>query len=100
MEISDPEQWSSGDAAILQNHEAKGVREIGRLIIETPILHDYRASVEVRSLLSTEELEEIYGRLAVVDVDSSGIRFVRFWVDGPPGVPLEDQTATPAAEVC
>ena len=51
MEISDPEQCSSGDIAILQNQEAKKVREIGSLIFETPIQHDYEAGVEVRSLL-------------------------------------------------
>ena len=45
--------------------EAKQVRDIGSLIFETPIQHDYEAGVEVRSLLSTERLEEIDGRLAV-----------------------------------
>ena len=64
MEISDPEQSSSGDIAILQNQEAKKVRKIGGLIFETPIQHDYEAGLEVRSLLSTEELPEIDGRLA------------------------------------
>ena len=29
VEISDPEQWSSGDVAILQNQEAERVRETG-----------------------------------------------------------------------
>ena len=37
-------------------------RDIGSLIFETPIQHDYEAGVEVRSLLSTEQLEEIDGR--------------------------------------
>ena len=98
MEISDPEQWSFGDVAILQNQEAKRVREIGSLIVETPIQHDYEAGVEARSLLSTEELEEIDGRFTVVDVDSSGNRFIRFWVDGPPGVPMEELLHLPAEE--
>ena len=36
----------------------------------------------MRSLLSTEQLEEIDDRLAVTDVDpQSGTRYVRFWVD-------------------
>ena len=44
-----------------------------------------RKESEVRSLLSTEQLEEIGGRLAVVDVSpTSGRRVVRFWVDESP----------------
>ena len=77
MEISEPDQWSSGDVAILQNKEAKRVREIGSLIIDTRLQHDYYAGVEVRSLLSTEVMEEIDGRLAVIDVDSNQNRFVK-----------------------
>ena len=34
MEISDPEQWSCGDVAILQDQEAKRVREMGSLIFD------------------------------------------------------------------
>ena len=65
--------------------EAKKVRDIGSLIFETPIQHDYEAGVEVRSLHPTEQLEEVDGRLAVYDVDpSSGTRFVKFWVDEIP----------------
>ena len=61
------------------------MRDIGSLIFETPIRHDYEAGVEVRSLLSTEQLEEIDGRLAVLDVDPlTGTRFVKFWVDEVP----------------
>ena len=64
------------------------MRDIGSLIFETPIQHDYEAGVEVRSLLSTEQLEEVDDRLAVTDVDPhSGSRFVRFWVDE---IPLDD----------
>ena len=85
IDITDTEQWSAGDVAIIRNQEAKKVRDIGSLIFETPIQHDYEAGVEVRSLLPTEQLEEIDGRLAVLDVDpSSGTRFVRFWVDEIP----------------
>ena len=85
IDITNPEQWSAGDIAVLRNQEAKKVRDIGSLIFETPIQHNYEAGVEVRSLLSTEQLEEIDGRLAVTDVDpQSGTRFVRFWVDGIP----------------
>ena len=85
IDITDPEQWSAGDVAVIRNQEAKKVRDIGSLIFETPIQQNYEAGVEVRSLLPTEQLEEIDGRLAVLDVDpSSGTRFVRFWVDEIP----------------
>ena len=43
-------------------------------------------------------MEEIDGRLAVVDVDSHGNRFVRFWIDDPPGIPTEERTTPHAAE--
>ena len=82
IDITNPEQWSAGDIAALRNQEAKKVRDIGSLIFETPIQHNYEAGVELRSLLSIEHLEEIDGRLAVTDEDPhSGTRFVRFWVD-------------------
>ena len=90
MDITNPEQWSAGDIAVIRNQEAKRVREIGSLIFETPIQHDYEAGVDVRSLLSSEQLEEIDGRLAVTDVNpSTGASSVRFWVDE---VPLSDVT--------
>ena len=54
IDITNPEQWSAGDTAILRSQEAKRVRDIGSLIFETPIQHDYEAGVEVRSLLPTE----------------------------------------------
>ena len=55
------------------------------LKFETPTQHEYEEGVEVRSLLSSEQLEEIDGRLAVVDVSpTSGTRVVRFWVDESP----------------
>ena len=39
----------------------------------------------MRSLLPTEQLEEVDGRLAVLDIDPvSGTRFVKFWVDEVP----------------
>ena len=65
IDITDPEQWSAGDVAVFRNQEAKKVRDIGSLIFETPIQHDYEAGVEARSLLPTEQLEEVDGRLAV-----------------------------------
>ena len=90
MDITHPEQWSAGDVAVIRNQEAKKVRDIGSLIFKTPIQHDYEPGVEVRSLLSSEQLEEIDARLAVLDVNpSTGARFVRFWVDE---VPLSDVT--------
>ena len=88
IDITEPEEWSAGDIAVIRNQEAKRARDIGSLIFETPIQHDYEAGVEVRPLLSTEQLEEIDDRLAVTDVDpQSGTRFVRFWVDE---IPLDD----------
>ena len=67
------------------------MRGIGSLIFETPIQHDYETGVEVRSLLPTEQLEEIDGRLAILDVDpASGSRFVRFGVDEVPLSTLEE----------
>ena len=84
MDITNPEEWAAGDVAVIRNQEAKKVRDIGSLIFETPIQHDYEEGVEVRSLLSTEQLEEMDGRLAIVDTSpTSGMRVVRFWVDEP-----------------
>ena len=80
----------AGDAAVIRNQEAKKVRDIGSLIFETPIQNNYEAGVEVRSLLPSEQLEEVDGRLAVLDVDSSsGTRYVRFWVNE---IPLTTET--------
>ena len=76
--------------AILQNQESKRAREIGSLIFETSLQHDYEAGVEVRSLLSTEVMEEIDGRMAVTDVDPNGQRYVKFWIDAFPGSPREE----------
>ena len=85
IDITDPQQWAAGDVVVIRNQEAKKVRDIGSLIFETPIQHDYEAGVEVRSLLPTEQLEETDGRLAVLDIDPvTGTRFVRFWVDEIP----------------
>ena len=74
------------------------MRDIGNLISETPIQHDYEAGVEVRSLLSTERLEDMDGRLAVTDVDFNGNRFVKFWVDETPISPREERTTPPGDE--
>ena len=85
IDITNPQQWTAGDVAVVRNQEAKKVRDIGSLIFETPIQHDDEAGVEVRSLLPTEQLEETDGRLAVLDIDpTTGTRFVRFWVDEVP----------------
>ena len=82
MNITNPEEWAAGDVAVIRNQEAKKVRDIGSLIFDTPIQYDYEEGVEVRSLLSTEQLEEVEGRLAIVDTSpTSGRRVVRFWVD-------------------
>ena len=92
MDITNPEEWAAGDIAVIRNQEAKKVRDIGSLIFETPTQHDYEEGVEVRSLLSSEQLEEIDGRLAVVDTSpASGARVVRFWVDE---VPLQDESVS------
>ena len=85
VDVTNPQQWSAGDIAVIRNQEAKKVRDIGSLIFETPIQHDYEAGVEVRSLLPTQQLEEIDDRLAVLDIDpATGTRFVKFWVDTIP----------------
>ena len=65
------------------------MRDIGSLIFETPIQHDYEAGVEVGLLLPTERLEEMDGRLAVTDEDphTPGARYVKFWVDESPNTP-------------
>ena len=92
MDITHPDEWSEGDVAVIRNQEAKKVRDIGSLIFETPIQHDYEEGVEVRSLLASEQLEEIDGRLAIVDTSPAiGERVVRFWVDE---VPLLDESAS------
>ena len=46
IDITNPEQWAAADTAILRNQEAKQVKDIGSLIFETPVQHDYEASVE------------------------------------------------------
>ena len=94
IDITNPEQWSAGDIAVLRNQEAKRVRDIGSLIFEAPIQHHYEAGVEVRSLLSTEQLEEVDGHLAVTDEDphTPGTRFVRFWVDEVPISPEDSRS--------
>ena len=65
------------------------MRGIGSLIFETPIQHDYEVGAEARSLLPTERLEEINGRLAVTDENphNPGTRSVRVWVDEAPSSP-------------
>ena len=40
-----------------------------------------RLGVEVRALLSTEAVEEVDGWMAVTDVDATGQRCVKFWMD-------------------
>ena len=94
IDITNPEHRSAGDTAILRNQEAKRVRDIGSLILDTPIQHDYEAGVDVRSLLWTERLEEMDGRLAVTDEDSHahGVRYVKFWVDDAPSSPTEGRS--------
>ena len=85
-------------------------RDIGSLIFETPIQHDYEAGTEVRSLLLTERLEEIDGRLAVTDeavtdedLHSLGTSYVKFWVDEAPNSPessrshADEENTTPLA---
>ena len=45
-------------------------------------------------MLSTEQLEEVDGRLAVTDKDphTPGARFVRFWVDDVPINPEDSRS--------
>ena len=92
MDITNSEEWAAGDIAVIRNQEAKRVRDVGSLIFETPIQHDYEEGVEVRSLLSSEQLEDVNGRLAVVDTSpATGARVVRFWVDE---VPILDESTS------
>ena len=51
-EINGPDQWSPGDVGILQNQEAKKVREIGNFIFYSPLQYDYEAGIEVRTLMT------------------------------------------------
>ena len=44
------------------------------------------------SLLSTERLEDVDGRLAVTDADSHGIRHVKFWVGDALSGPAENRS--------
>ena len=81
IRVEDPDQWSPGDVPILQNQEAKKIREISSLIFDSPVQYDYEIGVEVRTLLPTEAVEEIDGSLAVIDVDAAGHRYVKFWID-------------------
>ena len=76
VEISNPDQWQPGDVAILQNQEAKTVRQLGSLIFDTPLLHDYESGIEVRTLLPIERVEEVNGRLAATDEGIDGERDV------------------------
>ena len=73
------------------------MRDIGSLIFETPIQRDSEAGVEVRSLLSTERLEDMEGRLAVTDEDSSRNRYVKVWVDEAP-TSLREESTTPMGD--
>ena len=85
INITDPQQREAGNVAVIRDQEAKKVRDIASLIFEAPIQHDCEAGVEVRSLLPTEQLEEVDGRLAVLNTDPvSGTRLVKFWVDEVP----------------
>ena len=61
------------------------MRDIGSLIFETPIQHDYEAGVEVRSLLPTEQLEETDGRLAVLDIDPVKVGLALSGLNDPKG---------------
>ena len=45
IDIANPEEWTAGDIAVLRNQEAKRVRDVGSLIFETPIQHDYEAGI-------------------------------------------------------
>ena len=75
----------------MQNQEAKAVRQLGSLIFDTPLQHDYESGVEVRTLLPTEKVDEVNGRSAVIDVgvDGGPGGYVKFWTDAIPDSPLE-----------
>ena len=52
VDVTNPQQWAAGGIAVIRNQEAKKVRDIGSLIFEAPIQHDYEAGVEVRVIVS------------------------------------------------
>ena len=59
---------------------------------------------QVRSLLPTERLEELDGRLAMTDEGSTRVRYVKFWVDEAPSSaarerssPLDEELPTHAS---
>ena len=99
-------EWTRGKLTHM-NTKLRGLREFATAV-ETLFIRSVplrRASapesspgVEVRSLLSTEVMEEVDGRLAVTDVDPNGQRFVKFWIDDFAGSPREEQSAHHAAE--
>ena len=80
------------------NQEAKRVRDIGSLVVDASLQHDSEAGVDVRSLLSTEMMEEVDGRFAVTNVDCNGQRYVKFWIDDSHNSPAEEQAAHHVAE--
>ena len=41
MDITNPDDWTEGDIAVIRNQEARKVRDVESLIFETPIQHDY-----------------------------------------------------------
>ena len=60
--------------------------------------HDYEAGVEVRTLLLTEAVEEVDGWMAATDVDATGQRYVKFWIDDARDPLIEEQAAQRMAD--
>ena len=101
----EPSEWkpailinSPGNVATLQYQEAKKVREIGSLIFDIPLQHDYESGVEVRTLLSTELVKEVEGWMAVTDVDANGQKYVKFRIDDTHDPPTEEQEVQPTVD--
>ena len=61
---------------ILQNQEARTVRRIGSLVFDCPLRQGCEEGVEVRSLLSTDQLEERDGCTVVTVIGPDGTRYV------------------------
>ena len=76
VEVGDSDQWRVGDVATLQIQES--------LVFRSPLRQGYYEGIEVRTLLSSESLEERKGSQVVTDVNADGVRYITFWVDVSP----------------
>ena len=66
--------------------------------LDTLLQYDCGERVEVRTLLSTEAVEKVDGFMAVTDVDATGQRYVRFWIDDTHDSSVEERAAPRVAD--